>query len=429
MKRLGLLLVLLASVGLTGSGWTQTAATLGNSGTFTGGLGMAVIGDETYFTINLHPDVALGKLGIGLNINLLYNTDTGELRPQDWDEGYDWARLIRYIRWGHKRDPFYTRVGTLDAARLGHGFIMNYYTNEASYDQRKIGLALDFDFGLWGLETVTSNLGRMEIIGGRGYVRPFRPFLAVPIVKNIAFGMTYVTDVDPDKSRNTDDGVYELGFDVEVPLIDIPMFNWLVYADWAKIDSFGQGRALGTETNITLIAGIATMTARLERRWLGTEFLPSYFNAFYEIDRYKTLENGTVFRKDQSLASITDETRGVFGELVGDILNTFRLVGNFQRLDDVKQSGVLHMAAEVPDAIPKIAAYAYYDRIEIETGRDLFKLDDNSVARLGLGYKIKPYLLFNMDYVYTFQLNEDTGVWEPQKRFEPRVSFVYRFGQ
>ena len=182
MKRLFLLLMLVAVLGVTGVVFPQSAAQIASSGSFTGGVGMAVIDDQTYFTINLHPDVAIGKLGIGLNINLLYNSQTGELRPEDWNESYDYARLIRYIRWGHKRDPFYTRVGILDAARLGHGFIMNYYTNEASYDARKIGLELDMDFGSWGVETVTSNMGRLEIIGGRAYVRPLRQVLTIPMI-------------------------------------------------------------------------------------------------------------------------------------------------------------------------------------------------------------------------------------------------------
>ncbi|MBN2011123.1 hypothetical protein JW960_17380 [candidate division KSB1 bacterium] len=428
MKRLFLLLMLVAVFGITGVVFPQSAAQIASSGSFTGGVGMAVIDDQTYFTINLHPDVAIGKLGIGLNINLLYNSETGELRPEDWNESYDYARLIRYIRWGHKRDPFYTRVGILDAARLGHGFIMNYYTNEASYDARKIGLELDMDFGSWGVETVTSNMGRLEIIGGRAYVRPLRQVLTIPMIKNIAFGGTYVTDIDPDGNRSTSDGMYEIGFDVEMPLLTLPMFNSFIYYDWAKIDTLGHGQAVGAEANLTLIAGIAAMTARLERRWLGEQFLPSYFGAFYEIERYK-IDQGTVFRKDQYVATIDSTTRGIFGELVGDILNTFRIVGNFQRLDGVQKSGILHMAAEVPDAIPKIAAYAYYDRIGIETGSDLFKLDDNSVARIGLGYKIKPYLLLNMDYIYTFVFDEKADTWKAQERFEPRVSFVWRFGE
>lgn len=427
MKQVLSILVSILSIGIAGTLVSQPTSPVGYSGTLAGGLGMAIIDDQSYFTIALHPDIAIGKFGIGLNIKLLYNTNTGAIRSEDWNEGYDWARLIRYIRYGHKRDRFYSKVGTLDAARLGHGFIMNYYTNEASYDKRKIGLELDIDFGNWGFETVTNNLGRLEVIGGRAYIRPLQSYLTIPMVKDIALGATYVTDVDPDGTRDTSDGLYAFGFDLEIPLIRIPMFNSFAYFDWAKIDTFGSGRALGAEANLTLIAGVAHISARIERRWLGTEFLPSYFNAFYEVQRYMPLSDSTVFRKDYSLNSIIEETRGIFGELTGHVMNTIRLVGNFQRIDDQKNSGILHLAAEVPDAVPMIAAYAFYDRIAIETGSDLFKLDENSVARIGIGYKIKPYLLLNMDYIYTFYFDEQENRYKPQERFEPRVSFVYNF--
>jgi hypothetical protein len=195
--------------------FAQQTSPFGNNGSFVGALGMTVIDDQTFFTINLRPDIAIGKFGVGLNVNLLYNTKNGAIRSQDWNESYDWARLIRYVRYGYKRDNFYTRVGTLDAARLGHGFIMNYYTNEASYDKRKIGLEFDMDFGTAGFETVTNNLGRFEVFGARAYARPLRPYIDIPLVKDLTFGATYVTDTDPDSRRGTEDGIYAIGLDME----------------------------------------------------------------------------------------------------------------------------------------------------------------------------------------------------------------------
>ena len=135
-------------------------------GLIMGGMGVSVIDNQTYFSINFRPEFAFGKFGVGLNVNLLYSTKTGSIRAKDWDSGYDYFRLIRYLRYGRKWDPIYARVGTLDAAQLGHGFIMNYYTNEASYDERKIGLAFDLDFGQFGFESVASNLGQI----GRAHV-------------------------------------------------------------------------------------------------------------------------------------------------------------------------------------------------------------------------------------------------------------------
>ena len=396
-----------------------------NTGTFYGAFGMTVIDNQSYITINLVPDIALGKFGIGLNINLLYNTSNGAIRPADWDENYDWFRLIRYLRYGRKGDNFYTKIGTLDAARIGHGFLMNYYTNAASYDQRKIGLALDVDFGTWGFESMTSNLGRLEIIGGRAYIRPLRNMLNIPIIKNLAFGATFITDTDPDHSRDTDDNFNAFGLDVELPLINFEMFRTYTYFDWAKLDTFGTGMAFGIAADWHIFPGIAEVTAKLERRMLGKEFVPSYFDAFYEVQRY---EEGTGYRKSNSLALVQEETKGVFGELAGHILNTIHLVGNYQRLDDTPNSGALHLAAETAENIPFIQLQATYDKIGVEKFSDLFVLNDQSIARIGIGYKIKPYLIMFLDYFYTFQYDQETGKYKAQERFSPRLAFAYNFG-
>jgi len=425
-SKLIVVMILICSVSTLSFG--QTSDQFYNENTFMGGIGLTVIDDQSYVTINLRPDFAIGKFGLGLNIDLLYNTENGAIRHEDWDEDYDWARLIRYLRYGHKRDKFYAKIGTLDYARIGHGFLMNYYTNEASYDQRKIGLALDMDFGIAGFETVTNNLGRFEIFGMRGYVRPLQYALEnIPIIRNLTFGVSYVTDIDPDGSRDSNDGFNAIGFDVELPLINIPLFRTYTYFDWAKLDTFGMGTAIGIAADLRLIAGVAEVSARLERRFLGKEFVPSYFDAFYEIQRYQPMEDGSLFRKDQSLAFIQEKTKGTFGELAGHILNTVRLVGNFQRLDGEKNSGIMHLAAETKENVPMVALQASYDKFGIETLNDAFTLDDRSIARLGVGYKVKPYLIFFMDYIYTFQFDEDKGAYKVQERFSPRVAFVYNF--
>ena len=402
-----------------------------------GGLGVSVIDDQTYFTINLRPELAFGKFGVGLNINLLYNTQTGHIRSKDWDTGYDYFRLIRYLRYGHKWDPVYARIGTLDAARLGHGFIMNYYTNEANYDERKIGLAFDLDFGRFGFETVTSNLGRAEIIGARVYYRPLRGVVPVPIIKNIAFGATYVQDFDPDSWSGTDDGVGGYGLDVELPLIKTSIFNSMIYYDWAQLAgysstegesrTFGQGRAFGIMASLGNLLGLIDISAKLERRWLGEEFMPSFFDPFYEIYRFQ-IQDGVELHKTDALIGL-GETKGIFGELYGGLLgNKVRLLGMFTRLDEQKESGALHLAADAPDAIPTIAFHATYDKIGIEMVEDVFTLDNRSVARVGVGYKIKPYLILYMDYIWTFVETEPgSRIYKPQERIEPKLVFVYQF--
>lgn len=430
MKKTTMIVFIGLSLLGSGTGLTQMAdgglGYMGEGALFMGGVGFAKIDDETFFSINFRPELALGKFGIGLNVNLLFNTETGEIRSEDWDESYDYFRLIRYLRYGHKNDPVYARVGTLDAARLGHGSIINYYTNEASYDERKIGLAFDIDFGKFGFESVASNLGRAELIGGRVFYRPLRGLVDIPIIKNFAVGGTFARDFNPDAYSGSDDGVSVFGLDAELPILRTKMAYSTLYYDWAKIDGYGNGHSFGIMAGIRNTGGMLALHARLERRLLGKEFVASYFDAFYEVQRYQPLGD-TAIRKQDMLPAITEETKGIFGELQGGLLNnTVRLIGMFSRLDEQKNSGIMHLAADAPN-IPMVAAHATYDKINIETVEDVFTLDANSVARVGLGYKIKPYLVLYCDYIWSFVLDEEINRYKPQERIEPRLVFMYNF--
>jgi len=396
-----------------------------NQAAFMGGVGFSVIDGETFVTVHLRPELAIGKFGIGFDVPLRYSTDTGRLRTEDWNDDYDYFRILRYVRYGHKREPFYARVGALDAARLGHGFIMNYYNNSLLYDQRKIGLELDIDAKHVGFESMTSNLGRSEIFGGRVYYRPLWE-MRTPIVKNLAVGATFVTDNDPDASRDTDDGITEFGFDAELPFIKTSALQLGVYADFATINNFGSGVAVGVEFQMRGIAGVFDFTAQLERRFLGDEFLPAYFGPFYELERYQ-VDGDTVYIKKQSLRGV-EETHGTYGLLYGHVLNAVQLLGTFEKLDEQPNSGRLHLEATLPNTLPKIAARAMYDRRNIDGLGDAFDFDEDTVARAGLGYKIAPFVILYGDYVWTFRFDEASQKYKVQKRFEPQISLSFTFG-
>jgi hypothetical protein len=386
------------------------------NGYFYSGLGLGIIDGQKHFVFNLRPELAFGKFGIGFDINLRYNTETHELRNEDWNTSYDFLRAIRYARYGHKYDPFYTRVGTLDAARLGHGFIMNFYNNELIYDERKVGLEVDVDAGAWGFESMTSNLGRFEIAGARGFYRPLHGISSMPVLRSLAVGATVVADTDPDQFRATDDDVTVYGADIELPVIEYDAFRTVLYADFAKIARFGSGKALGVELNFRTVGHLIDVTARLERRFLGKWFLPSYFGPFYEIERST---------KAERLLGIDSETRGIFGALFGSVANIIQLLGTFERLDAHPNSGELHLAAYVPDTVPSVSARAQYNKAGIGSFGDVFSLDERSQARAGLGYRVNPFVVVFLDYVWTFQPDPVTGGFKTQERFEPQVAIVF----
>ncbi len=412
--------------------------TLNNQGMMMGGMGLASIGGETFYTINLRPEFAFGKFGAGLDITLRYNTATGAMRNEDWNDGNDFLRAIRYVRYGlKKRDPFYTRAGALESARLGHGLIMNYYNNTLIYDERKVGLELDYDFGIGGFELVNSSFGRREVMGGRIFYRPLQLLTEMPVIKNFALGATLVRDDDPDSYRGTADGVSVYGLDAELPIIKNKLTELKLYADLAKIQDFGSGQAAGVELNIFGISGLFDFGAQLERRFLGAEFLPAYFGPFYELERtsFQNPATGQAVPKRQYLDNQNQSTRGTFGMLYGQVLNSLRLVGTFERRDGKPKSGIMHIEATLPETIPKVAFRASYDDKNIDNFSDVFKFDENAAARVGVGYRMDPLILY-IDYIYTFRYDPNKpdpktglpkGGYVVQKRIEPQIALAFSF--
>ena len=65
------------------------------------------------------------------------------LRKRDWDEPLDYFKLVRFIRYGHKRDPVYVLAGQMWGTSIGHGTLVNRYANSLNLDQFEINLTPD----------------------------------------------------------------------------------------------------------------------------------------------------------------------------------------------------------------------------------------------------------------------------------------------
>jgi hypothetical protein len=417
------------------------------------GMGMTWIDNNAYYAITLMPDLSFGKFGVGLGVYLLWDTKTGKIRTSDWETKGDYLRMIRYLRYGQKGDNFYTRVGALDAERLGHGFMIHYYNNQISFDNRKIGLTLDLDLGSYGFETLTNNLGRLEVVGVRGYFRPIYSS-AVPILRDFAIGASYITDMDPDGWKGTtDDRVSIWGVDAELPIIKSNLLNTILYTDYAQIVDYGNGAAVGLGVFSNTLFGLLKAGVNIERRFLGKSFIPHFIDPFYEVMRYSSkgelidyygslggdaagipdeilpLNDETLLSKKSLLPMMNQKRQGWFASLYLDFLYLIRVYGSFQKIDEVDDSGILHAEADLSQTIPFLALEASYDKRGIHTFEDIRTLDYRSVARVGIGYKIKPFLLLYLDYIWNFEWDESLQRYKPQERFQPRLAFRYRFNQ
>ncbi|MGQ9798915.1 MAG: hypothetical protein ACUVRG_06430 [Ignavibacterium sp.] len=418
-----------------------------DEGFFTGGAGLIWIDGQPHYRISFRPEVSFSNFGVGLDLNLDFNSQ-GKLRSENFNEFTDYLSIIRYVRYGYKNDPVYLKLGALDYYTLGHGTVINNYNNSPTFDARRIGLVADIDFGNFGFESIYGNFAQAGVFGIRGFIRPlkFTEAAEIPVIGNLEVGATYATDFDKNSTvlsgyydsqkgefvKTEDKGALTIyGFDLGLPIVKSAFTTLLVYFDYNKISNFGSGIASGVKLDLNGL-GLVELSAKLERRFNQDKYIPSYFNSFYEIERFKldTLNNN-FSSKARVLQNVGNDLNGFYGDLLVRVLGLFDIYGAYQRLDKDPKSGILNLRTDVSPKDGSIVLRAGYDKVNIQDEKDLFKLDDRSYLFTEFGYKPFPYMIVSIVYNWTFAPERDSNDkivgYKPQKRIEPRVYFVVPF--
>ncbi len=110
-------------------------------------VGAVTIDDKIHTQISFMPEFSAGKFGIALDLRIFID-ENGNIRTDNWDSANDILEKIYYIRWAHKGDPFYARVGAINNYRLGYGILMNRYCNTIQYPSViRTGMTIGIDTG------------------------------------------------------------------------------------------------------------------------------------------------------------------------------------------------------------------------------------------------------------------------------------------
>ena len=435
------------------------------SGLYGGGL--TFIGTSPYIQLQAQPDVSFGKIGIGLDLVVLYNpyaTDTGsQFLAEDgetWDSPSTWLRLIRYVSYAQPYDPFYFRLGELDYLTIGHGSIMSGYSN---YDRRGLRVNLRKSNNRYGVETMVNDLGNPLIFGGRLSYRPFLRPENNNFLTRFELGGTYLTDIDPNPLEDGEEPLIALGVDVGFPLIERSTFRLDLYNDFAVLNTLSpkpedmfedpeeplEMESVEQEPTRRLesapIAGEDATPAKefawgnavgvgftfpkalfkLEYRVLGEEYIPSIFDYTYE--SAKSIAPEPEMPDFLDLERRNEQRRGFFSQFIWKPAEHLHFFGTFE--DYNNSSPKLYMVVSESGLVPRLRVRAFYTKRDIGEGdetnffADLFNLDEKSAFRLEIGYAIYPPIETIVTREYRFRRVETA---EGFSQFEPihKTSFM-----
>jgi hypothetical protein len=414
---------------------------------FSANLGVTNIDGSNYFGLRIQPEFSFGKFGLGLDIPLLFNLESGKIRSEEFKHGAGILRMIRFLRYGNKNtDAIYVKVGDLTGERLGFGSLVGNYTNATSFERRKVGISASILVKkIVGLELIYSDLsfdGSTKMLGIRPFVKPFANS-SIPIIKTLEVGASFVTDHDDYQedgstvttTKYASDGINASGFDLGVHILNTSMLNLRFDAQYSRLAKndllaadnptanydTGTGFAIGLETDFRFVANTIFMNARIERQWYGNNYIPQFFNFAYEIN------------KDARLSQLLTATssQGIFGTISAEILKMVKIGGsllipdNIDSNDPNSRRAIVGLDLETKQ-IGKFKARGTYVKAGLNDLGDAFKLDNRSLANLIVTYKIGRFMEAGVDYQWTFAEDEN-GIFKAVNQVRPYVGVSFDF--
>lgn len=424
-------------------------------------IGATTINNTNYQQIGFSADIPIWKLGLGLDIQL-YIDDQGNVREEDWDEFQDYLDKIYYVRWGHKGDPFYVKVGGLENASLGYGIILNNYSNMVQYPTyKRIGMESSLKIGDIGAELFVNNfkealadkpgmvLGAratydlpFKLVAGASFASDFNEYNGLfdtdgdgypDAIDAYPNDKRFVTDID--KWRYNLQGATDIentiavliandiidgterdslkkygdmnstatvvGVDLGLPLIQGDLVELDIYTQAAQIIDHGFGFTL---PGIRFKLGPVTTYA--EYRHANEEFLFGYFNHTYEIERARTFGKDVITKKE-----LLKSVEAMNGYYAGMNANLFDWAYFFIGYQDLKGDNINAKSLNGEfgiTAVPKLSiAKAYYAQNNVHDFTEW--KTPSTIMGYVVGYEISSGVSMNFDTRFTFEDKDGNG--------------------
>ncbi|MBX7099573.1 MAG: hypothetical protein K1X89_17790 [Myxococcaceae bacterium] len=428
--------------------------------------GLDRFGQALYLLIEPQVDLRFldAQLGIGIGVPLrlelvdLNNTSNptqnlGRVRKEDWDSVHDFGRLLKYVNYGRKEDSLYINVGQRYSTTVGHGAMVRRYAPNIDIDYPRVSAEVDAYNHLGGFELFTNDILEWNQLNGLAFVKPFG-FVGENLLplKTLSIGVTAGLDRNAPSALKTNSlGVRQLedgrlaadtgaigliGFDVETKVIKTEHVDLKPYADYTLMLGGEGGLTLGALGRFNVGTDIVNAFRVIaELRILGSRYQPSYFDTFYEVERFSFRQVGVnaaglmnlvpkgTYVRDIGLGART----GYYFEASYGIRDavgvTFALEGV---TNDAAKNFVAHLEVPVLNFVQIFGSF--YKRGFTSFG-ELFTPDEKMIAFAGARIRPLPFLFINGRLYKTFRVNPDSQRYDNQFGFVVDVEVGYEFGK
>jgi hypothetical protein len=422
-------------------------------------VGTVTIDRDVYARWVFEPELKFGKFGVGFYLPAVFKPETGLFEVNDWQNRGEWdftgsndsfndlLLKLSYLSYGEPGDRVYGKLGGIDDFTLGHGFIVDAYSNMNAFPEaRKVGLLLEVGGRHFGFESLVGDFSRFELFGGRIHGRPFganTPFaLGVSAVHDRAKpGSGMWPLIGGTTSEDALPRILVFGVDAEVPLLNRDRLSMKFYADAAKL-AFSYPEVPSTLSGYGVNAGALDFpkgmgtgfgvmgnaakrfTYKAEYRYIYNYYEPGLFNELWDNRRLLFPKDLQALIVEQNTAGYDDrDTSGMLLRGGVRFLDKLELGLGYESytrsagasVEPVKKGSVYVDLEE--GLVPKLSASARYFR---EDNLDrVFEepFDGGTVLAVEASYALLPGTSLSAGYNRTFVMNGDTGVLEPVNSF------------
>jgi len=306
--------------------------------------------DDELFGLSVFGEFRWEPAGFGFAIPLRWvvydkegDTETVAGMPTyDWDAVRDYVRLITYAQYGHPDDEVYLFFGPHENRYIGHGTLLGAYFNEIRINRPSRGIYTLFQTDWAGGELMASDVAPPEIVGGRGYLKPWSFVDRESYLNNLEVGVSWFSDLFMPEEITRDQAgkrrvnrVFDsaIGLDAAFRVIAFRWWQATPYADWNLLRFGGNGIHIGLKNAFTIPvpSDEIHLNTRLEGRVYERNYSPQYFGTFYDIEREYYAFGETKYRvHTSSLLGSGPWYMGLYGDIVLHMIGLFSLGGSVE---------------------------------------------------------------------------------------------------